>query len=61
MLASTAKLQRCVPGFVQTLDVEAALARVLAGFDPQRIPAQDPAVDAMLDDLVHRQRRVRGG
>lgn len=61
MLSSTAKLQRCVPGFAQTLDVEAALARVLADWDPARMPAQDPGADALLDDLVRRQRTVREG
>jgi nucleoside-diphosphate-sugar epimerase len=59
MLASNDKLRRCVPGFAQTIEVEAALERVLAGFDPDRIPVQDPRIDAMLDDLVRRQRSVR--
>jgi nucleoside-diphosphate-sugar epimerase len=60
MLVSTAKLQRCVPGFSQTLDVEAALARVLAGCAADRLPPQDDHIDRMLDDLVGRQRAVRG-
>jgi len=58
MLSSTAKLQRCVPAFAQILDVEQALRAVLRDTDPDSIPAQDPTIDALLDDLVARQRQV---